>query len=369
MKFLITGGDGFLGSHNAEFLLEKYPGSDVVLIDNLSRTHGLNSSYLIGKYGKRVKLVVADVRELDDIKPFFKDVDRVYHMAAQVTMTDSLKNPVWDYHINSTGSMNVLESVRLMCPDAPVVYCSTNKVYGDIVRIESGPKYRKFDQSRDFKPVGDRYAYADNSIKGVTEEGFHVGPEASNCPYGASKMAGELWMKNYHDSYGIKTVRARMSCIYGTRQFGCEDQGWLSWFAIRALLGKNVVFYGDGMQVRDALFCTDHARAFDLLASTKKCYGEAFNLGGGPENTVSLRELVGIIHDLTGKKSAILTADWRHGDQKVYVSDISKIKEFTGFVPRVTIRDGVKQLIGWTSEHLEDIKRVSGELVTRDLIV
>jgi len=244
MRFLITGGDGFLGSHNAEYLLEKYPHSEVILIDNLSRTHGYNSSYLINKYGsKRVKLVVADIRNLNDIRDHFKGVDRVYHMAAQVTMTQSLKRPLWDYDINSTGTMNVLESVRINCPDAPVVYCSTNKVYGDLLKINEDGSLRKFDQDKDFVKNETRYVYADKSLKGVSENKFYVGPEAANCPYGSSKMAGELWMKNYHDSYGIKTVRARMSCIYGTRQFGIEDQGWLSWFVIRALLGKNIIFY------------------------------------------------------------------------------------------------------------------------------
>jgi len=369
MNFLVTGGDGFVGSHNAEFLLKNYPESKVIIIDNLSRGCGLNSSYLINKYGKdRVKLVIADVRQFNDIKPYFKDVDRVYHMAAQVTMTDSLNRPLWDHNINSVGTINVLESVRLNCPEAPVIYCSTNKVYGDIIKIEDD-RHRKFDQKNDYVVKENRYVYADHSLHGVTEEGFHVGPEAANCPYGSSKMAGELWMRNYFDSYGIKTVRARMSCIYGTRQFGCEDQGWLSWFAIRALLGKNIVFYGDGKQVRDALFCTDHSRAFDLLAKTPSCFGEAFNLGGGSKNTISLLELVDLINDLSGKKSKVLFSDWRHGDQRVYISDISKLKKFTGFIPEVNLRDGVKQLINWTKEHLNDIIRVSGEKVTRELYV
>jgi len=367
MNFLITGGDGFIGSHNADFLLNKYPESKVVLIDNISRTHGMNSSFLIKKHGKeRVKLVVADVRHLNDIKPYFKDVDRVYHAAAQVTMTDSLKRPLWDYAINSTGTLNVLESVRLNCPDAPIVYCSTNKVYGDILKLDGNKKY-KFNQEKDFKAEGERYVYSDSSIKGITEDDFFVGPESANCPYGSSKMAGELWMRNYFDSYGIKTVRARMSCIYGTRQFGCEDQGWLSWFAIRALLGKNVIFYGDGKQVRDALFASDQARAFDLLATTKKCYGNVFNLGGGPDNTISLIELVNLIQELIGKKSEVCFSKWRHGDQKVYISDISKIKQFTGFEPKIGIREGVRKLLEWTQDNLDKIVEVSGDKVTKTL--
>ncbi len=370
MKILITGGDGFLGSHNAEYLLNKYPDSEVILLDNLSRTHGYNSSYLIKKYGnKRVKLVVADIRNLNDIKPHFKGVDRVYHMAAQVTMTDSLKRPLWDYNINSTGTMNVLESVRINCPDSPVVYCSTNKVYGDILEIQDDFSLKKFNQDTDFIKKNERYVYANENLKGISENKFHVGPESANCPYGASKLAGELWMKNYYDSYGIKTVRARMSCIYGTRQFGMEDQGWLSWFVIRALLGKNIIFYGDGFQVRDVLYCTDHARAFDLLASTPKCYGEAFNLGGGPDNTISLVELVNLIEELSGKRSNILYSDWRHGDQKVYISDISKINEYTNFKPLVTVREGVSKLINWTKNHLNEIVNISGNIVTRTLSI
>nr|MDO8115660.1 GDP-mannose 4,6-dehydratase [Candidatus Sigynarchaeota archaeon] len=371
IKVLITGGDGFLGSQNAEFILEKYPDSEVVLIDDLSRANGENAKYLREKYKQRVTLVVQDVRNLEKIKDHFTDVDRVYHMAAQVTMTKSMDDPMFDYQVNSTGTMNVLEAVRLKCPEAPVVYCSTNKVYGDILAVrdigKGNVRLEKIDQEKDIVPEKDRYVYADRFTRGVTEDGFHVGPEAANCPYGSSKMAGELWMKNYADSFGIKTVRARMSCIYGTRQFGNEDQGWLSWFTIRTLLGKNIVIYGDGMQVRDALFATDHARAFDLLATTQKCHGGAFNLGGGPENTISLKELLALIEAMTGKRSPVKYAGWRHGDQKVYISNIDKMKAFTGFVPQVTIREGLQRMIEWTQDNLKTIMRIAGDLVLRDL--
>ncbi|HME54880.1 MAG TPA: NAD-dependent epimerase/dehydratase family protein [Candidatus Lokiarchaeia archaeon] len=371
MKIVITGGDGFVGSHNAEFVLEKYEDSEVILVDNLSRAHGENYGYLKDKFGDRVTLLEEDVRHLDTIKDAFVDADRVYHMAAQVTMTKSIDDPVYDYEVNSTGTFNVLESMRLKCPDAPIVYCSTNKVYGDLLRVVRGNdgaiRLEKLDGDTDIEVKDNRYTYRDPDITGVIEEGFHVGPEAANCPYGASKMAGELWMKNFHDTYGMKTVRARMSCIYGTRQYGNEDQGWLSWFAIRAILGKNIVIYGDGMQVRDVLFCIDHARAFDLLATTPACYGEAFNLGGGPDNTLTLLDLIELIDEFTGKRSPVKYDAWRHGDQKVYISNIDKIKAVTGFVPEVKPREGVRQLLEWTGDNIDKIVDVSKEQVTRDL--
>jgi CDP-paratose 2-epimerase len=370
MKVVISGGDGFIGSHNAEFVLEKYEDAEVTLIDDLSRAHGENYKYLSEKFGDRVTLLETDVRDLEAIKDAFVGADRVYHMAAQVTITKSIDDPVYDYSVNSTGTFNVLESMRLGCPDAPIVYCSTNKVYGDLLQFvpgENGEVHLKKLEESDIEIRDDRYAYKDPAITGITEEGFHVGPEAANCPYGASKMAGELWLKDFHDTYGMKTVRARMSCIYGTRQYGNEDQGWLSWFAIRAILGKNIVIYGDGMQVRDALFCTDQARAFDLLATTPACYGEAFNLGGGPDNTINLLELIELIDEYTGKRSPLKYSDWRHGDQKIYVSNIDKIKAVTGFVPEVDTREGVRRLVEWTADNIDRIVEVSQDIVTRDL--
>ncbi len=358
MRILIVGGDGFVAFHNTKYLLERGIADEIILLDNQSRAGGRNISYLQTEFGEdKVINVKADIRDLSEIIPYFKDVDRVYHTAAQVTMTKSLENPVWDYGINSTGTINVLEAVRLKCSDAPVIYCSTNKVYGDIIKVDA---HRKFNNS-DYVVRNNKYTYSDELIEGITENGFHVGPEAANCPYGTSKMMGELSMRNYFDSYGIKTVRARMSCIYGTHQYGCEDQGWLSWFTIRTLLDEPITIFGDGMQVRDVLYGSDHARAFDLMAATPKCYGGAFNLGGGHDNTLSLLELLDLIEQFTGKRTDIKYSDWRHGDQRVYISDIMKLKEYTGWEPEVSVHDGVKKLIDWTAGNIKEIKKVISE--------
>ena len=332
MKVVVTGGAGFIGSHLCELAFKK--GHDITVIDNITRT-SFNLEYL-KKNCPKINFVKADVRNLDSFKDSFKDADIVFHTAGQVAVTTSITNPALDYSINSTGTFNVCEAARLSNKKPVIVFCSTNKVYGDL-EIPVVEKEK-------------RYEYRD--IKGVSEK-FEVSPETSNCPYGCTKINAENILVSYFHTYGIPTVRARMSCIYGTRQFGIEDQGWISWFAIRTLLKKPLTIYGDGKQVRDILFVKDHANAFFKLAENfKKTQGQAFNLGGGPENTISLIELLELLNELTGIKTEIKFDNQRQGDQKVYISDTSKIKNTVDWKPEVNVREGVKQLVDWTRENI-----------------
>ncbi|MFH1054567.1 MAG: SDR family NAD(P)-dependent oxidoreductase [Candidatus Altiarchaeota archaeon] len=333
MKVFVTGGAGFIGSHLAEHHLKK--GDEVTVVDNLSRTE-YNIRYLQENY-PNVKFRRGDVADKSTFDGIMEDLDVVYHCAAQVAVTTSLENPRLDYDTNATGTFNLCEAVRQSGCDPAIVLCSTNKVYGDLDLPVSKGKTR--------------YRYS--RIKGIDESY----PIESNCPYGGSKILAEYILDTYHHSFGLKTVKPRMSCIYGTRQFGNEDQGWVAWFTIAAVTGKPITIYGDGKQVRDILYITDQNAAFETLAKKiKKTNGGAYNLGGGVEYTTSLYELLDIIEELTGKRSKVSYGDWRMGDQKVYISDIKKIRKETGWKPKVSVKKGVEKIANWTMEHKELFK-------------
>ncbi|MDD5111134.1 MAG: GDP-mannose 4,6-dehydratase [Candidatus Altiarchaeota archaeon] len=326
-RVLITGGAGFIGSHLAEHSLKK--GREVVVVDNLRRT-GFNIKYLKEKY-KGLEFVMGDVSNPEVFEGLMDDIDLVYHCAAQVAVTTSLVSPRLDYETNADGTFNLCEALRKSKSEAPIVYCSTNKVYGDL----------------ELPVVKGKTRYRYKGIKGIGESY----PLETNCPYGGSKIIGEYILDTFNHSFGLKSVKARMSCIYGTRQFGNEDQGWVAWFTIAALLGKPITIYGDGKQVRDILYISDQNEAFELLArKIKRTSGQAYNLGGGPDNTVSLFELLETIEELTGRRSEVSHGDWRMGDQKVYVTDVSKIKRL-GWKPKVGCRDGVEKLVEWTNNN------------------
>jgi CDP-paratose 2-epimerase len=329
MNVLVTGGAGFIGSHLAEQHLKK--GEDVIVVDNFSRTK-FNIKYLIEKY-PNIYFRHGDISDPETFNGIMDDIDVVYHCAAQVAVTNSITNPRQDYNTNATGTFNLCEAIRKADNNPPIVFCSTNKVYGDL----------------DLPTIQTKKRYLYWRIHGIAEDR----PLETNCPYGGSKIIAETILDTYHKTYNLKVVKARMSCIYGTRQFGCEDQGWISWFAINTLKGNPITIYGDGKQVRDVLYVTDQNRAFELLAKKiKKTDGGAFNLGGGTDYTISLCELFDLIEDITGKRSEVKYADWRLGDQKVYISDTTKIKEETGWKPKVDVKTGVKKLIEWTEDNI-----------------
>lgn len=331
MKILVTGGGGFIGSHLTEHHLKK--NDEVIVLDNLSRTE-YNIKYLLKEYPelKFHKVDISDKNAFSDVD--LDGIDTVYHTAAQVAVTTSLTNPRLDYETNADGTFNLCEAVRTSNSDPAIVFCSTNKVYGDLeLPVVEGEK---------------RYDYRD--IVGIDE----TYPLETNCPYGGSKIIAEFVLDTFCASFGLKATKARMSCIYGTRQFGNEDQGWIAWFTIAAATKKPITIYGDGKQVRDVLYIEDQNRAFETLAKNiNKTKGNAYNLGGGVNYTTSLHELLDLIEDVTGNRSEVSFGDWRMGDQKVYITDISKIEKELGWKPQISVSQGVEKIAGWTMEHKE----------------
>lgn len=339
MKVLVTGGAGFVGSHVAQYYAKR--GSEVVVFDNLSRVEILGKSvgdplynwnYLKNNY-RDVELVKGDIRSFEEVKVASKDVDAIVHTAAQVAVTTSLSDPRTDFEINAFGTFNVLEAARLN--DAALILCSTNKVYGE--NVNKIP----------VKEEGKRYCFADEKYRNGIPETFSV-DLCGHSPYGCSKLAADLYVQDYAHTYGLKTGVFRMSCIYGVRQFGVEDQGWVAWFVIATLTDRPLTIYGDGKQVRDVLYVKDLVEAFDKFLNSNLKH-EVFNIGGGPENTLSLLEL---LEELTGRRPKISFADWRLADQKVYISDITKAKEKLGWKPKISPREGVKRLVKWVSSNI-----------------
>ncbi len=343
MKVLITGGAGFVGSHVAEYYANK--GEEVVVLDNLSRAELLgyetsnamyNWNYL--KIYKNIELIKGDIRDAEVVKNIAKDVDVIIHTAAQVAVTTSLKNPRTDFEINALGTFNVLEAARLSESDPAIVYCSTNKVYGDNVNRIAVVEREK------------RYEFANDKYKKGIPEDFPI-DLCEHTPYGASKCAGDIYVQDYGHVYGLKTGVFRMSCIYGSRQFGVEDQGWVAWFTIATLLGKTITIYGDGKQVRDVLYIDDLVRAYDLFINSNLKH-DVFNIGGGPENILSLLELLDLLDELTGKRAEIRFDKWRPSDQKVYISNITKAQRKLGWKAEVSPKEGVEKLVKWVGENI-----------------
>ncbi len=329
---VITGGAGFVGTNLAHRLLQD--DRSVLLYDNLSRP-GVeqNLRWLRATHGDRARIEVADVRDPFALRPALKNADQVFHLAAQVAVTTSLNDPISDFEINARGTLNLLEALRGL-PDPPsLVFTSTNKVYGGLddvtLRLEGG-----------------RYEPENAELRacGIGEER----PLDFHSPYGCSKGTADQYVIDYARTFGIPAVVFRMSCIYGPHQFGTEDQGWVAHFLIRALEGRPITLYGDGMQVRDVLFVGDLVEAF-LLAQQNigALSGQAFNIGGGPTNTTSLIELVDLIGRLHDKKPGVKRDDWRPGDQRYYVSDTRKFEQATGWTRRTGFCEGVETLYEW----------------------
>jgi len=342
----VTGGGGFIGSHVAERFSRQ--GHEVLALDNFSRWSTLGE-HVLGPWVRtfnwdyiakldRVSRQEVDIRDARAVEDALRDADVIVHAAAQVAVTTSMKDPRTDFEINTVGTFNVLEAARKSGSDPAILFCSTNKVYGDHVnRIP-------------VREDGDRYAFDDASYaKGIPET---LGTDrCHHSPYGASKLAADLYVQEYAHTYGLRAGIFRMSCIYGPRQFGMEDQGWVAHFAISALLGKPITIYGDGKQVRDVLFVDDLVRAYEaFVARASHLRGEVFNVGGGPEFTLSLLELLGILEGSLGRKIPVAYADWRPADQRVYVSDIRRAKEALSWSPRIGPIEGVKRMLAWLEE-------------------
>jgi len=341
MKVLITGGAGFVGSHVAEYYAKR--GDEVVVYDNVSRAKLLNYSeinalynwnYLKNNYD--IRLLKGDIRDADHLEKAGDRADVIIHTAAQTAVTTSVLDPRTDFEINALGTFNVLEAARKT--GAAVVYCSTNKVYGDNVN------------NIEVKEKKTRYDFADMNFHNGIPETFST-DLCEHTPYGASKFSADVYVQDYARRNEIDAAVFRMSCIYGTRQFGVEDQGWVAWFTIATLLGKPITIYGDGKQVRDMLYVTDLVAAFDAFVEKRdRLHHGVFNMGGGVENTMSLLELLEYLEETTGKRSKITYEDWRPSDQKVYISDIRKAKKELGWTPEVRSTEGVDKLVEWVND-------------------
>jgi CDP-paratose 2-epimerase len=334
-KYLITGGAGFIGSNYVARLIKR--GEQVTIYDNLSRPGStLNLNWLESIQKDSFNLIEADIRDQETIFNAVKDKDVIVHLAGQVAVTTSVINPREDFEINAHGTFNVLEAARNSKKIPIVLYASTNKVYGgmeDIKVIENESNYRY----QDFP-------------QGISEK-F---PLDFHSPYGCSKGTGDQYVRDYQRIYGLPTVVLRQSCIYGPRQFGVEDQGWLAWFIIAVLTGKQISIYGNGKQVRDVLFVEDLLDAYDAcIENIDIAGGEVYNIGGGADQMISVwKEFSPLLEEMLGKKIPVVWGDWRPGDQKIYVSDIQKAFNELKWHPKVSVRNGLQQLFNWAQENV-----------------
>ncbi|SNB47497.1 GDP-mannose 4,6-dehydratase [Geobacter sp. DSM 9736] len=334
---LVTGGAGFIGTNVVDRLLAE--GERVIVYDNLSRP-GVekNLLWLHDKYGDQLDIRIADIRNTQLLEQAVAESKHVYHFAAQVAVTTSVDNPSMDFEINASGTFGLLETIRKAAEPPSLLYTSTNKVYGGIadVAVERN-SYR-------YEPV-------ETSLR---KNGLHEQlPLDFLSPYGCSKGSVDQYVLDYSRSYGLSTAVFRMSCIYGPHQFGTEDQGWVAHFAIRTLCSCPITLYGDGCQVRDILFVEDLVDALERARQIMpRISGQAFNIGGGPERSVSLVELLQLLQKLNGTLPQIRYGEWRTGDQRYYVSDTRKFREAAGWTPRFSVEEGVAKLYQWLASML-----------------
>ncbi len=328
---LIFGGAGFIGSNLAERLLETTD-AKIHIFDNLSRSgvrHNLDHLQKLAAGSSRLQITVGDVRDGAMVERAVRYATEIYHFAAQVAVTTSLVDPRLDFDVNLGGTLNILEAARKAGRRPFVLFTSTNKVYGELAM--HGVARRQT-----------RYEYAE--IRGISESQ----PLDLHSPYGCSKGAADQYVRDYARMYGIPTVVFRMSCIAGPRQFGNEDQGWVAHFLYSALRGAPVVIYGDGRQVRDVLCVHDLIRAMELVrAKTEITAGQIYNIGGGPENTVSLLELLEQVEAISRRRLEFQHDDPRPGDQLVYVTDFAKLRRDTGWRPEFTVTQTLSRIHDW----------------------
>jgi CDP-paratose 2-epimerase len=340
MKILITGGAGLVGSHCAEYFAKK--NHEVIVLDNLMRSklfdYDDESVEFNWRYLSKVKgvsRIKGDVRNVKDVlKAIGKGVDAVIHTAGQPGVPSSVRMPLDDFSINAFGTLNVLEALRKKSKNAVFVYTSTNKVFGE--NVDKIP----------LEELETRYVF--KGTKGVSE--LMPTDLTGHTPYGVSKLVGDLYTQEYAHIYGMRTACFRMSCIYGTRQFGFEDQGWVAWFIIATLKNKPITIYGNGKQVRDLLYADDLAEAFYKFI-TQDVKSDIFTIGGGPDNTTSLLEFLEKIEKLLGKRPKVSFSDWRPSDQKVYISDITKVRNILKWQPKTSVDEGIEKLTNWVKQN------------------
>ncbi|ACL55475.1 NAD-dependent epimerase/dehydratase family protein [Methylobacterium nodulans] len=332
---LITGGAGFIGANLADALAAE--GRDVLIYDALLRPGvEANLDWLKRRHPDRISAVVADVRDTAALAAAAGDAAAVFHFAAQVAVTTSLVEPATDFDVNLGATLQLLEALRRRPDPAPLIFASTNKVYGDLADLA-------------FRREGEAYRPADETLHrhGIGEDR----PLDFHTPYGCSKGGADQYVLDYARSFGVPTCVMRMSCIYGPRQMGTEDQGWVAHFLIRALAEQPIAIYGDGYQVRDILHVADAVAAYRAaLARIGQVSGRAYNLGGGPANAVSLRQVLGAIRDLVAQPLDLSFHDWRAGDQRYYVSDTRRAAADLGLDAPIAWRTGLRDLARWLAE-------------------
>lgn len=329
--YFVTGGAGFIGSNYVYRLLER--GEEVTIYDNLSRAGAVhNLTWLREKFGeKSFRLIVGDIRDAALLTASCRTADVIVHLAAQVAVTTSVARPREDFEVNALGTFNVLEAARLSDRRPIVLYASTNKVYGEMEDIAVVERETRWE-----------YASLPYGCPETQPLDFH-------SPYGVSKGCGDQYVRDYHRIYGLPTVVFRQSCIYGERQMGIEDQGWVAWFIIAAVTGRPITIYGDGKQVRDLLFVDDLLDAYDAaIERIDAVQGQIYNMGGGPENAVSVwREFGPLLEKFVGHSIPVGRGDWRPGDQRVFIADIRKAERELGWKPKIGVEEGVKRLFEW----------------------
>ena len=342
-EVLITGGAGFTGVNFANHFLGR--GYKVTLLDNLSRKGNLENLEWLKQtpQAKNLEFLAGDVRfPPRSMQAVVERSDMLFHFAAQVAVTTSVSDPMSDFEVNALGTLNMLEFVRKSKGKKPVFFfSSTNKVYGgmeDVATVEDS----------------NRFSYRDFPM-GIPEDrglDFH-------SPYGCSKGCADQYVRDYARIYGLRTVVFRQSCIFGYRQFGIEDQGWVAWFVIAAVLGKPLTIYGNGKQVRDVLFIDDLIAVYESAwMAIERVSGEVYNIGGGPDNTISLLDLLGFLEKECSLSVPVSYSDWRPGDQPVYVSDIRKAKRDLEWHPMVRWSEGVRKLVHWVRDNKDMLSKL-----------
>lgn len=339
MKYLITGGCGFIGSNLASEVLKR--GEELVVFDNLFRYGSGQNLEWLKKQGK-FTYYPYDIRNTNDVETVIKkeEPDVVFHLAGQVAMTTSIQNPRLDFEINALGTFNLLDAIRKYCPEAMVIYSSTNKVYGDFANLTF--------QERDKRYVCKEYP------NGFPED-F---PLDFQSPYGCSKGAADQYLLDFYRIYGIKTVVFRHSSMYGGNQHATEDQGWVGWFVRKAIETKQGILKepftisGNGKQVRDVLYSSDVVSLyFNVVRNIEKAQGQVFNIGGGIQNSLSLLELFDLLEDILGIKMKYKELPFRQSDQLVFVADNTKAINLLGWVPQMSSRKGIENMVHWVIEN------------------
>jgi CDP-paratose 2-epimerase len=334
---VVIGGAGFIGTNLSQRLLDD--GEEVVVFDNLSRPgveHNLD--YLKDRFGDRLHTVLADIRDTTAIEDTVTNAKAVFHLAAQVAVTSSLVDPMQDFAVNAQGTLTILDALRRLSPETPLIFASTNKVYGALTDMG-------------IEEFEGRYLPINEVLRRF---GIDEGRRLDFCtPYGCSKGAADQYVLDFAHAFGLKTAVLRMSCIYGPHQFGTEDQGWVAHFLIRALRGEALTIYGDGKQVRDILHVNDAVAAYRaVLGAIDRVSGRAFNLGGGPANAVSIRAVLDEIATMTGRQVACSQAGWRSGDQLYFVADTRRLSEAVLWRARIGWREGLRDLADWIGTEL-----------------